>query len=49
MDGTKTTPDRAELSALRDADIREFLAKHGSDANNDLLADMITTICRMAK
>ncbi len=36
-------------SAQRDAEIQEFLAKNGKEASNDLLAGMITTVCRLAK
>ncbi|MCK6456278.1 MAG: LOG family protein [Phycisphaerae bacterium] len=35
--------------AERDAAIREFLARHAPGPNDDLLASMMTTICRMAR
>ena len=50
MDGTK--PRRTESSAAsieRDAEIQQFLAKHGSPKNNDLLAQMIVNVCRLVK
>ena len=46
----KGTTARATGAGPRRAEeIAKFLAKFGSEANNDLLADMITTVCRLAK
>jgi len=50
MNGTEPSTDGAiQASDTRADDIREFLAKHGSEVNDDLLADMIVTVCRLAK
>lgn len=44
---TATTPDAARLE--RDAAITEFAKKHFAGENQDLLADMLVTLCRLAK
>ena len=49
MERTTAPAGATKTSAQRAENIREFLAKYGSEANNDLLADMITTVCRLAK
>lgn len=50
MKGAKPTPGAVNpTAARRTTDIQEFLAKYGGGDNDDLLADMITTVCRLAK
>ena len=44
-----TTAPATDAGPRRAEEIRKFLAKFGSEANDDLLADMITTVCRLAK
>ena len=50
MAGSKTSTEGGTGTSAKRVDaIREFLAKYGSEANDDLLGDMITTVCRLAK
>ncbi|MBK8914249.1 MAG: LOG family protein [Phycisphaerales bacterium] len=45
---SETTPIEAQR-ADRDAAIREFASRHFSGPNEDMLSDMLTTLCRLAR
>ncbi len=50
MAGSRTSTEGGTgVRAERVDAILGFLAKYGSEANNDLLGDMITTVCRLAR
>ena len=42
-------PEAPRSSDQRGRDIQAFLAKYGSPTRNDLLSDMIVTVCRLAR
>ncbi|MCK4660143.1 MAG: LOG family protein [Phycisphaerae bacterium] len=49
MQNTPPSDRQREISAQRDKEIQEFLGKYGCPENNDLLAELIVTVCRLAK
>ena len=50
MESTKaSTSESRERNAERDQAVKKFLDRFGSEGNNDLLADMMVSICRLSK
>ena len=50
MESTKVSASGSgELNTERDQAIQQFLDRFGSEQNNDLLADMMVSICRLSR